>query len=208
MNRTAVALAAALTVSAACASAETAFEMAFRKGTLDSFEAGDRLEYASTVVTPAEGEAAEASTVSVEVGDDGSAALELHRDGALQVLGSFDAGVGNPLAMYFLERTIRSLSEGTGGSGFYLRNRIKDALRAPEDVRKVRVDWQGRTLSATEIVLAPFTGDPNLDRMGPYGDLEIRLVVGEGVPGWYHSLRADAGEGAFASSLTLSEVEE
>ena len=207
MNRTAAALAAALTVSAACASAETAFEMAFRKGTLDSFEAGDRLDYASTVVTPA-GDGAEASSVSVEVGDDGRAALEQYREGASQVLGSFDAGVGNPLAMYFLERTIRSVSEATGGSGFYLRNRIKDALRAPEDVREVEVDWHGRTVSATEIVLAPFTGDPNLARMGPYGDLEIRLVVGEGVPGWYHTLRADAGQGAFASSLTLSEVVE
>lgn len=206
MNRTAAALAAALVSIALPASAESAFEMAFRNGTLDAFHAGDRLDYASTVSTPADGAGEGTSTIIVGLGDDGSATLEQLRDGTSRPLGRFDADVGNPLAMYFLERTIRSVSDGTGGSDFYLRNRIKDSLRAPEEVRQVEVDWQGERIDATEIVLAPFEGDPNVDRLGPYADLEIRLVVGEGIPGWYHTLRAEAGEGAFASALTLSQV--
>jgi hypothetical protein len=124
------------------------------------------------------------------------------------VLGRFDAGVGNPLVMYFLERTIRSVSAGTGGSEFYIRNRIKDSLRAPEQVQDIDVDWGDGTVSATEIMLAPFAGDPNLAGLGPFGDLTIRLVVGEGVPGWYHTLSAEAGGGAFESVLSLTEVVE
>lgn len=208
MIRSAAAMTAALIVFATCASAESAFEMAFRKGTLDRFQAGDRLDYSSAVSGSGKDAAIDAATVSVALHDDGSAALELRRDGGSQVLGLFDADVGNPLAMYFLERTIRSVSEATGGSDFYLRNRIKDALRAPQDVREVQVDWQGQTVGATEIVLSPFVGDPNLDKLSLYGDLEIRLIVAEGVPGWYHTLQAEAGDGAYASTLTLAEVVE
>ena len=206
MNRITATLVAALTLAPVASFAETAFELAFRDGTLDAFEDGDRLDYASAVALPSGDE--DGSTVSVALDGNGTAALELHRDGASRLLGRFDADVGNPLAMYFLERTIRSVSDATGGSDFYLRNRVKDALRAPESVREVQVDWNGRPVGATEIVLAPFVGDPNLGKLGAYGDLRIRLTVGEDVPGWYHSLRAEAGEGAFASTLLLTEVEE
>lgn len=213
MNRMAAALAAA---SFACAMglgaaiagpSETAYDLTFRVGTLNGFEAGDRLEYESVVVLPEGGES-DGSVVSVAVEGDSVAALEEHQDGAdsLRRLAEFDADVGNPLAMFFLERTIRSVAEQTGGSEFYLRNRIKDALREPEGVRDVEVEWRGQSIAGTEIVLAPFVGDPNLQQLGPFGDLRIRLVVGEDVPGWYHTLSADAGEGAFESVLSLAEV--
>ena len=207
MNRMAAALAAASFALATAASAETAFDLAFRSGTLDAFDAGDRLDYVSAVTMPA-GAADNDATVSVALEEGGVAALAERPQGseAVRHLGDFDAGVGNPLAMYFLERTIRSVSERTGGSAFYLRNRIKDALRAPAEVRDVEVDWHGKPVDATEIVLTPFAGDPNLDRLGTFGDLRIRLVVGEDVPGWYHTLAAESGDGAFASVLSLAEV--
>lgn len=209
MNRMVVPLAAALVALSGAASAETAFDLAFRTGTLDGFEVGDRLDYASVVTLPAV-EAAGDSTVSVEVEDGGMAALEELPEGdeTARRLGQFDAGVGNPLGMYFLERTIRSVAEQTGGSNFYLRNRIKDALREPAEMRPVAVDWQGQSVAATEIVLAPFDDDPNLAQLGAFGDLRIRIVVGEDVPGWYLTLRAEAGGGSFASALSLTEVGE
>lgn len=209
MNRMAAALAAASLALATGAFADTAFELAFREGSLDQFETGDRLDYASAETLPAGGEI-DGSTVSVELQAGDVAALDERPDGgdAARRLGKFDASVGNPLGMYFLERTVRSLSEQTGGSDFYLRNRIKDALREPEEMRAVEVDWHGQPVEATEIVLAPFDGDPNLARLGALGDLRIRLVVGEDIPGWYHTLRAEAGNGAFALALTLAEVEE
>jgi hypothetical protein len=209
MNRMAAALAAASLSLVTAVSAETAFDLAFRTGTLAGFDAGDRLDYRSDVTLP-EGGGAGSSTVSVELEEGGVAAMgEVPQDGDVaRHLGQFDAGVGNPLGMFFLERTIRNVSEQTGGSPFYLRNRIKDALRAPEEMREVVVDWRGQQVDATEIVLAPFDGDPNRDALGAFGDLRIRMVVGEEVPGWYHTLRAEAGGGAFNLVLSLAEVVE
>lgn len=207
MIRTCVAPVAALLAFATAASAETAFELAFRNGTLDAFEAGDRLDYESVVTMPAGGEADD-KTVSVALEDGGVATLQERTEEAARALGQFNAGVGNPLCMYFLERTIRSVAEETGGSPFYLRNRIKDALHDPLEVREVEVDWLGRTVAGTEIVLAPFANDPNVDRLGDFADLRISLVVGEDIPGWYRHLSAEAGEGAYASVLSLAEVVE
>lgn len=206
MTGRAAALAVVLLALAGGALAEGAFELAFRNGTLDGLSAGTRLAYDSSVITPEDGGEGGDVSVSVDLGTDGSAAIRMHDGDASRVLGRFDADVGNPLAMYFLERTIRSVASATGGSDFYLRNRIKDALRAPERVNDVQVDWQGTSIDAMEIVLAPFSADPNARRLGRYADLELRLVVGEDVPGWYHSLHAESGEGAFVSHLELTEV--
>ncbi len=200
----ATALAVGMAALATSVVAETAFEMTFRPGTLNSFEIGDGLLYDSVVTETGEDAT---TTIEVQLTEDGLAALEQQgAEGQERTLGRFDASVGNPVAMYFLERTIRTVAEATGGSDFYLRNRIKDALREPEEVRTIEIDWQGEPVEATEIILTPFEKDPNRPRLGPYGDLRIRLVMGEGVPGWYHTLRANAGD--YRSELSLADVQE
>ncbi len=205
MIRATAALIVSLVLGSAAAMAETAFEMTFRSGTLDAFDAGDELRYQS-IVSGTRGDEEVRAMVAVRLSEDGVAALEQSEAGDTErPLGRFDASVGNPVAMFFLERTIRTIAEATGGSGFYLRNRIKDALRAPEQVQTVEVDWNGERIEATEVVLAPFDLDPNRARLGRFGDLRIRLVMGEDVPGWYYALRADA-EG-FGSTLSLAEVD-
>lgn len=209
MKGLASALVAGLIGLATGVSAQTVFELAFRTGTLDTLKAGDRLDYSSIVTLPAGGGTGD-STVSVALREGRVAALEEQEIGgdAPRGLGRFKASVGNPLGMYFLERTVRSVSEQTGGSPFYLRNRFKDALRATDGTREVEVMWNGHPIPATEIVMAPFEDDPNRARLGAFADLQVRLIVAEAVPGWYHKLSAQAGNGAYASSLSLSEVAE
>jgi hypothetical protein len=114
--------------------------------------------------------------------------------------------------MVFLERTVRTISEATGGSPFYIRNRIRDSLAGRGEVASLTVDWNGEAVPATQVALAPFVNDAHRADLGAYADLKIRIVMSDAVPGWYHSIRTEApaaGAEAFhASSLALSGVEE
>jgi len=65
--------------------------------------------------------------------------LTMQEEGKLRSQTSFPADVGNPLVMAFLEYTLRSMAQSTGGSPFYLRNRIKDSLRSGGTVENVTV---------------------------------------------------------------------
>jgi hypothetical protein len=98
-------------------------------------------------------------------------------------VGSFPTGVANPLLLYFLETTVRVMAEATGGSPYYIRNRIRDAL--------VASDLGVAAGAAREVVLMPFAADPNGAKMGVFGDLSLRLRFDPGAPGRLLELSAD-----------------
>lgn len=190
--------------------AETAFDLIFRSGTLDGLPQGTELRY------DAEGPAGEEEDwrqVVVDLAPGDEARVERWAEGAdgpTQVLGSFKASIGNPVVMLFLERSVRAISEQTGGSPFYIRNRMRDALGGTGEVEAVEVPWDGGTVPATAVVLEPFADDPHRGELGGFADLVLRVVVSEAVPGWYHSMSVEApaggtGEG-YAASLALAEV--
>lgn len=195
------------------AKAETAFELVFRGGTLNDFDAGSTLEYLGTDSFGSTAEGAEERIVVTLPEPDrvtiARSAAEGDEPG--RVLGQFDAAVGNPLAMFFFERTVRSISGETGGSPYYIRNRMREALGEPGNMSEVTVPWNGAEVAATEITLQPFENDARRAELGPFADLEIRVTVSEDVPGWYHSLSAstpatEAGPG-YRAELDLAEVE-
>jgi hypothetical protein len=194
--------------------AHEGYDLIFRTGTLAAFAPGDALHYQSETVneaTPPETQGAQAYELRIEEG--GTAQLMHVLDAGQQPVAGFDASVGNPMAMFFLERLVRDLSQATGGSTFYIRNRIKESLLAPVGIAPVEVSWAGESHAAQEVVLAPFVGDENAARLGPFSELRVVFDVSEAVPGWYHSMRAetperDTGGRYFTSTLTLREAVE
>ena len=66
----------------------------------------------------------------VAAGDGRELRLVREEDGRSAPVGTFPAGVANPLLLYFLETTVRAMAEATGGSPYYIRNRIREALGA------------------------------------------------------------------------------
>ena len=96
--------------------------------------AGRSVAYAEDLTVPDGGTLRDVTggVVRLEaVEDDGEPALRLVResDGKPHPVGTFPAGVANPLLLYFLETTVRATAEATGGSPYYIRNRIREALR-------------------------------------------------------------------------------
>lgn len=129
--------------------------------------------------------------------------MRLIREGgdAAGPVGTFPVGVANPTLLYFLETTVRVMAEATGGSPYYIRNRIREALGA-SDLGAV-VD------GANEVTLTPFAADPNRDRMGGFGDLTLRLRFDPKSPERILELSADtaAGAGGYHETMTLVREE-
>jgi len=112
----------------------------------------------------------------------------------------------DPVLLFFLESTARNMAALTGGSPFYIRNRIREALGQADLGTEVTVEGS----PARQIVLRPFAADPNRASMGAFAELALTLVVEtEGAPRFL-SLSADTApaEGGYHESLTLMPEEE
>lgn len=186
----------ALPAGAATTEATQTYDLLFKEGTLDDVRRDEVLHYTRTVTNAAKPEAAERDTgeiaLSFTEGEAVLANLQFLQDGKHRNLGSFPASVGNPMIMYFYESVIRDMAETAGGSPFYIRNRVKEALVRPADIEEGEARIGGEMRPVRTVTLRPFSDDPNRDRMQGFGDLEMRVTMSEAVPGWYVSLVAEA----------------
>lgn len=164
---------------------------------------GSSVAYAEYMTVPPGGtlEDVDGAVVRLEVVEDGGArALRLVResDGAPHPLGTFPTGVANPLLLYFLETTVRATSEATGGSPYYIRNRIRDAIVASSLGAEDGGD-------ARTVTLEPFAQDPNRAKLGGFADLTLRLAYDPARPERLLELSADtaSAEGGYHEKLVL-----
>lgn len=197
--------------------ADTVADFIFDESLLTRLETDSELSYDHLLVAP---ESAPKTGF-----DDGTIDVVFQRadDGGGQVQISFDqAGLerqmpnlptvgGNPLVMVFLESTARAMSSIAGGSPFYIRNRIKNALMTEGEQTMREISLGSTQAEVKEVVLLPFALDPNKPRMGQFGALEISFTYGSDVPGGIHQLRAfvpakEKGETLYEERITFSEI--
>lgn len=140
--------------------------------------------------------------VRLEVRDDGAGGRTLRlvrvSGGEPTPVGSFPTGVANPLLLYFLETTVRATAEATGGSPYYIRNRIREALVASDL-------GEAPAAGPHSVTLAPFAGDPNRAKLGAFADLTLRIAFDPAEPGRILELSADTagGEGGYHELMVL-----
>ncbi|WP_425074688.1 hypothetical protein [Sagittula sp. S175] len=188
------------TLAAETLDGQQTYDMLFRQGTLDDVTNDQSLTYTRAVSNALKPEAAERDTgtivLSFEQQQALMALLEFRQDDKHRGLGKFPASVGNPMIMYFYEAIVRDMAEAAGGSPFYIRNRVKDALIQPSEAIEGEAMVGGETVPTQTIHLHPFKNDPNADRMQGFDDLELTVTMSDKVPGWYLRLVADVpGEG-------------
>lgn len=208
----AVAISAGLAIASPLAG-DKSYDMLFRTGTLDQIDRDAELVYrravASTLKPDAEGRDTGDIALSFRKGEAPLVLLQFRQAGKHKALGSFPASVGNPMIMYFYETVVRDMAEAAGGSPFYIRNRVKDALIQSSEIEEGQAVIDGKTISTQTIRLYPFAGDPNRDRMQGFGDLELRVTMSEEVPGWYMSLIAEAAGGdVYKSEILFDRVDD
>lgn len=202
------------------AGAAETYQLLFREGVLSGIGASDTLSYTARRSGRSAPEPVQAAgqdmapppaelrlDLTVAPGDE--VILTAVQGETRQRAGTFPGSVGNPLIMYFLETVLRDMSNQAGGSPFYIRNRIKDALLRDADIRPVELPFGGATIAAQEVTLLPFANDAARARMSGFADLALVAVVSDAVPGWYYSLTATApaapgAEGpGYSNAITL-----
>lgn len=188
------------------------YDMLFKNGTLDGIDRDAELVYARAVSNALNEDGGDGDTgdiaLSFREGQAEMAMLEFRKEGKHRSLGTFPASVGNPMIMYFYESVIRDMAASAGGSPYYIRNRVKDALVQSSDVEEGEAVVDGQTVMTQTVRLYPFKDDPNVDRMKGFGDLELRVTMSKDVPGWYMSLIAEASGGdVYRSELRFDRLD-
>lgn len=190
------------------------YDLLFRNGTLDAIDRDETLVYRREVTNTLTPETAkrDSGDIRLSFADATSpmAALEFRQGEKYRGLGQFPASVGNPMIMVFYEAIVRDMAESAGGSPFYIRNRVKEALVQPARQTAGEAVFEGRTIPTVTVHMTPFAGDPNSAKMKGFGALEMRVTMSEEVPGWYVSLVAEAaGDGApvYRSALEFARTE-
>lgn len=188
--------------------AET-YDLIFKLGTLDDVAVDAGLRYQRQVIIAGNPEFAERNTgeIELEFVPEDMAALRFVQGEQHRNLGQFPATVGNPIIMYFVETVLRDVAQEAGGSPFYIRNRIKDALVKTAPIEDATVAFGSQQITVKKITLHPFEKDKNRNKLGIYADLALTFTMSGDVPGWYVSLSALApgadGSPGYSNTLAL-----
>lgn len=102
-------------------------------------------------------------------------------------IGPFPISGGDPVLVFFLEQTARDMARLAGGSPFYIRNRIKDAV-----FRGGRITRDGDHATA---VFRPFENDPNADRMQGFQTLTLTFLLDDDPKAPIREMRAETTGG-------------
>lgn len=116
---------------------------------------------------------------------------------------------GNPVIVAILEQDVVEMNKTLGGSPFYFRIRLKDALAEEKAAEPTKVEYNGKTLDGWKISLKPFADDAkNRGKLKEYANRTYELTFADGVPGGLYALKtvtpkADGGA-LLTEELTIS----
>lgn len=199
MRRLAIMLAMLLAAGGAAAE-KSASDLLFATPHLAQVAPGEQVRYSHRRVSdPALNigpDIDEAIALRVAEGQGGrEVTVTLDADGSPRDLDPFRSVPGNPLLMVFLEDTVRAVNRATGGSPFYLRNRMRDALR---DQLTEAPSGDGGTV----LTMQPFGHDANRAKLGAFADMRVRFEVAPDAPGMLVAMSAEAGT-AYSEEIRL-----
>ncbi len=114
---------------------------------------------------------------------------------------------GNPALLYFLERDVREMNRLTKGQQNYFRKRIRMAVYQGATIQDVTVSYQGKSVPAREISIAPYTDDPLRARFEKYAGKTYVFTLSDAVPGGVVAIRTRvAGASPDAAPLIADEL--
>ncbi len=191
-----------------------AYELLFRSTALKGLEAvaadseigQNTLVYHRLVSGAADRQRDGSYSIGLKVKADDRVTMTLYQGTRSRGLGEYPASVGNPVIMYFLESVLADIAAQSGGSPFYMRNRIKEALLKDAQLVPVKRQYRNRDVAAREVTIRPFLKDKARERMGRFSELALTVTVSEEIPGWYYSLVATVPAAAGASEIGYSHA--
>jgi len=202
------------------AAAET-YDLLFRSTALKGLEAmpgseagRGALVYDRIITGVDGGQAGGSFSIGLKIKHDDNVAMTLYQGTRSRGLGNYPVSAGNPVIMYFLESVLADISAQSGGSPFYMRNRIKEALLRDAQIMPVSVRYRDRDIAAREVTIRPFMKDKARERMGRFSELALAVTLSDDIPGWYYSLvatvpaAAGGAEVGYSNAITLKAAGE
>jgi hypothetical protein len=172
--------------------APTAIDLVFETPALKNASDGSTISYRFVRKTEDKRlEAAFEDQIAVQVGPSGatnSVTIDMFTGARAKQLQNM-ARSGNPVIVAVMEREVQEMQKQTGGSPFYIRNRIMDAIRN-QDVQAVKVNYGGRELDGWRFLLMPFANDQNKAKLQDFAGLTYELTFADEAPGGLVSLRS------------------
>jgi hypothetical protein len=106
-----------------------------------------------------------------------------------------EAGEGNPVILYFLERDIREMSRLTKGQANYFRKRIRMAVFRGAAIEQLSLAYRGQPVAARRITITPYADDPLRVRFEKLANKTYTFTLSDAVPGGVYSMlsRIDSG---------------
>lgn len=94
---------------------------------------------------------------------------------------------GNPLLLWYLDRTVNSYKALSGGTLTYVKGRFIEAVQGDKNLVKepIKVDINGQSVDALRLTITPYVNDPNASRMRGYEGSRFVVVVSDAVPGYF-----------------------
>lgn len=155
--------------------------------------------------------------IEVAVGDknegkDSRAVILSFKEGEREVtLSPFTDDGGNPMLIFFLESVAKAVAKSTGGSPFYIKNRIVETFQEGAEISPVELVRDGAPVEASRIAYTPFAKEKLKDRLQNFADMEIAFILSDAVPGGIVEMRAldnPKAEGGFRESIVLDGIAE
>lgn len=136
--------------------------------------------------------------------------IDLYSGTRARTLGPMPTG-GNPMVITMLEQDVAEMQKVLGGSPYYIRNRMRDAINAGESVEPAKIDYQGRSVDGWKVTLKPFATDKNRDKLKDFADRSYEMLFSDQVPGGLYQIlaitpKAGAEKPLLVENLTLTGV--
>lgn len=97
---------------------------------------------------------------------------------------------GNPVIVALLEQDVKEMNKALGGSPFYFRNRLREAVSADTPAEPVKFQFEGKTVDGWKVTVKPFSNDgDNKSRLKEYAERSYELTFSDAVPGGLYALK-------------------
>jgi hypothetical protein len=103
--------------------------------------------------------------------------------------------LGNWVFAYFLEFDVHEMNRLTSGEWRYFQRKIRWALQAGADKKEVDINYDGKTLKATQYVVQPYVNDPKNSRYKLYASKYYIFTLCDEIPGEIYQVRTIVPDG-------------
>jgi hypothetical protein len=94
----------------------------------------------------------------------------------------------NPIFVWFLDRSVGTITSLAGGNHMYFKGRLREALGRKAELERIKFDYNGKEIDAYRVTVRPYEGDVNAHKMQGYDGAVFTIVVSDEAPGYFVDL--------------------